>query len=73
MGSHQERCSNFFEMHQGKDKEAKEDAAEAEPPAEAAPPPMALVPKPSPTELLRQAAAKRAAGFVKVHPCNFVA
>ena len=51
---------------QGKDKEAKEDAAEADAPTEAAPAPVALVPKLSPTELLRQAAAKRAAAFFKV-------
>lgn len=55
-------------MHQGKDKEAKEDAAEAEPPTEAAPAPVALVPKLSPTEVLRQAAAKRADAFFKVPP-----
>ncbi len=55
-------------MHQGKDKEAKEDAADAEPPTEAAPAPVALVPKLSPAEVLRQAAAKRAAAFFKVPP-----
>ena len=43
----------------------KEDAQDSEPPTEPAPLPPAPVPKPSPSEILREAAAKRAAAFVQ--------